>query len=336
MTKIAINGIGRIGKLVLKSLFEHGFEGEVALLNDPVGTPEQHALWLEFDTVHGRWPAEFAHRDDSLSVNGHWMDLTHVSKPADLPLTKLGIDVVIDCTGIFKRPPMVQPYFDNGVKKVLVSAPIPQEPALNLVFGVNHGAYDPDEDHLITATSCTTNCLAPIVKVIHEELQILHGSVTAIHGVTNTQTLVDHPAKDTRRARSAINSLIPTTTGCANSIGLVYPELDGLLNAHAVRVPVMNASLTDCVFEVAHETTAQEVNALFREYAGGPLRGILGYEDRPLVSADFLNDPRSGVVDAASTMVVNGTQIKVYAWSDNEWAYACRLADIARMVVSMM
>lgn len=337
MTKIAINGIGRIGKLVLKSFVEHGLQdAEIVLLNDPVGTPEQHAMWLEFDTVHGRWPAEFGHDEDGISVNGHRMRMTHSNKVADLPLQELGVDVVVDCTGFFKTPARVQPYYDAGVKKVLVSAPIKLAPALNLVFGVNHDLYDPDEHHLITAASCTTNCLAPVVKVIHDELVIKHGSITTIHDVTNTQTIVDRPTKDSRRARSALNSLIPTTTGSATAITLIYPELEGRLNGHAIRVPVLNGSLTDCVFEVKHETTAEEVNALFKEYAEGPLRGILGYEERPLVSADFLNDPRSGIVDAPSTMVVNGTQVKVYAWYDNEWGYACRLADITRMVTSMM
>ena len=335
MTKIAINGIGRIGKLVLKSLIEHGLDGEVVLLNDPIGTSEQHATWLEFDTVHGRWPVAISSDAYGISVNEHQMRMTHATKPADLPLREMEIDIVIDCTGVFKRPPSVQPYFDAGVEKVIVSAPIKLAPALNLVYGVNHDLYDPDEHHLITAASSTTNCLAPIVKVIHEELEIIHGSITTLHNATNTQTIVDRPAKDTRRARSAVNSLVPTTTDFANTISLIYPDLAGLLNGHAIRVPVLNGSLTDCVFEVAHETNAEEVNELFKEYSEGPLRGILGYEERPLVSADYLNDPRSCIIDASSTLVVNNTQVKVYAWYDNEWGYACRLADVARMVAAM-
>ncbi|HOZ34782.1 MAG TPA: glyceraldehyde-3-phosphate dehydrogenase, partial [Tabrizicola sp.] len=184
--------------------------------------------------------------------------------------------------------------------------------------------------------SCTTNCLAPVVKVIHENLGIRHGSITTIHDVTNTQTIVDRPAKDMRRARSALMNLIPTTTGSATAITLIYPELKGRLNGHAVRVPLLNASLTDCVFEVARETTVDEVNALFKAAAEGPLQGILGFETRPLVSSDFTNDPRSSIIDALSTMVVNGTQVKVFAWYDNEWGYACRLADIARMVAGSL
>ena len=223
-----------------------------------------------------------------------------------------------------------------GVKKVLVSAPVKEEPALNLVYGVNHDLYDPATHHLVTAASCTTNCLAPVVKVIHDELGIEHGMITTIHDITNTQTIVDRPAKDLRRARSAMNSLIPTTTGSATAITLIYPELKGRLNGHAVRVPVLNGSLTDCVFEVKRKTTAEEVNALFRQYADGPLNGILGYEERPLVSADYLNDARSSIVDGPMTMVTNGTQVKVFAWYDNEYGYAWRLADITRMVAGHM
>ena len=336
MTKIAINGIGRIGKLVLKSLIEHGLDGEIVLLNDSIGTPEQHALWLEFDTVHGRWPATFAHDTNSVTVNGSEMRFTHFSKPSDLPLKALGIDIVIDCTGVFSTPPKVQPYFDSGVSKVIVSSPIRKNPALNLVYGVNHDLYDPDVHHLITGTCSVTNALAPIVSIIHEEFEITHGSVTAIQNATNTQVIVDRPGKDPRRARSGANSLVPSDIGSTSAISLIYPKLEGLLSGHSVRVPAQNASLIDCVFEVTHETTADEVNSLFQEYAAGPLRGIMGYEERPLVSADYLNDPRSCIIDAPSTLVVNGTQVKAFAWYDNEWAYSCRLADITRMVAKQM
>jgi len=332
MARIAINGLGRVGKLVLRALIEGGVPGEIVLLNDPGGDPAQHALLLEFDTVHGRWPAAFGHGPDSLSVDGREMRFTQERTLAALPLAALGVDLVLDCTGVFKTPDGVQPYFDAGVETVLVSAPIGQAPALNLVYGVNHHLYDPGAHRLITAASCTTNCLAPVAKVLHEAIGIRHGSITTIHDVTNTQTMVDRPAKDARRARSALNSLVPTTTGSATAIALIYPELTGRLNGHAVRVPLLNASLTDCVFEMARETDADEINALFRAAAEGPLAGILGHEDRPLVSADYVNDPRSAIVDGPSTMVVNATQAKVYAWYDNEWGYACRMADIARMV----
>ncbi len=336
MTRIALNGLGRIGKLVLRDLIDTGAAGEIVLINDPVGDAEQHALLIEFDSVHGRWKAEIGHDADSLTLNGTRIRLTHEKTIEALPLAELGVDMVIDCTGVFKTAAKVAPYYQAGVKKVVVSAPVKDGGALNLVYGVNHHLYDPAEHGLITAASCTTNCLAPVVKVIHEGIGIRHGSITTIHDVTNTQTIVDRPAKDMRRARSALLNLIPTTTGSATAITLIYPELKGRLNGHAVRVPLLNASLTDCVFEVERETTVKEVNALFEAAADGPLRGILGYEARALVSSDYTNDPRSSIIDAQSTMVINGTQVKIYAWYDNEWGYACRLADIARMVAAAL
>ncbi len=328
MTVYAVNGLGRIGKLVVRPLLESG--AEIAFLNDAVGNPEMHAHLLEFDTVHGRWNASFAFDETSIAVNGMRMQMRRETSLDALPLD--GVDVVIDCTGFYKTAERIQGYFDAGVKKVVVSAPVKDGNAANIVYGVNHEIYDADQHDIVTAASCTTNCLAPVVKVIHENLGIRHGSITTIHDVTNTQTIVDRPAKDLRRARSALNSLIPTTTGSATAITLIYPELKGKLNGHAVRVPLLNASITDCVFEVERETTAEEVNALFEVAAAGELSGILGYETRPLVSADYTNDIRSSIVDAPSTMVVNGTQVKIYAWYDNEMGYAHRLVDVALMV----
>ncbi|MEM9972878.1 MAG: ArsJ-associated glyceraldehyde-3-phosphate dehydrogenase [Pseudomonadota bacterium] len=328
MTRYALNGLGRIGKLALRPLLERG--AEIAFLNDAVGDPAMHAHLLEFDTVHGRWRAQFAADEKSITVDGTRLPVTSTRSLADLPLD--GVDVVIDCTGAFKTEAKLAPYFEAGVKKVVVSAPVREPSAANIVYGVNDGIFDPAEHRIVTAASCTTNCLAPVVKVIHEGIGIVHGSITTIHDVTNTQTIVDRPAKDLRRARSALNSLIPTTTGSATAITLIYPELTGKLNGHAVRVPLLNASLTDCVFEVARETSAEEVNALFAAAAKDDLKGILGYEERPLVSTDYTNDPRSSIIDAPSTMVVNGTQVKVYAWYDNEWGYAHRLVDVALMV----
>ncbi len=335
MPRVALNGLGRIGKLVLRDLIDMGSGGDLVLLNDPVGDAEQHALLMEFDSVHGRWRTPVGHQDGALVINGQTIRLTHEKSIEALPLAQLGVDLVIDCTGVFKTAARVAPYYSAGVKKVVVSAPVKDGGALNLVYGVNHHLYDGSQN-LVTAASCTTNCLAPVVKVIHENLGIRHGSITTIHDVTNTQTIVDRPAKDMRRARSALLNLIPTTTGSATAITLIYPELKGRLNGHAVRVPLLNASLTDCVFEVERATTAEEVNALFKDAAEGELKDILGYETRPLVSSDFTNDPRSSIVDGPSTMVVNGTQVKIYAWYDNEWGYACRLADIARMVARSM
>lgn len=328
MTTYALNGLGRIGKLALRPLLESG--AEIAWLNDAVPGPEMHAHLMEFDSVHGRWNADISHRDGALVIDGRHLPLHAERRIEDLPLD--GVDVVIDCTGVFRTEAKLAPYFDAGVRKVVVSAPVKDGPTANIVYGVNHDTYDPAVHRIVTAASCTTNCLAPVVKVIHEGLGIRHGSITTIHDVTNTQTMVDRPAKDLRRARSALNSLIPTTTGSATAITLIYPELKGRLNGHAVRVPLLNASLTDCVFEVARETSVEEVNGLLKQAADGALRGILGYETRPLVSADYVNDTRSAIVDAPSSMVVNGTQVKIYAWYDNEVGYAHRLADVARMV----
>ncbi|MEM7752340.1 MAG: ArsJ-associated glyceraldehyde-3-phosphate dehydrogenase [Pseudomonadota bacterium] len=332
MARIALNGLGRIGKLLLRRLVDAGMGDQIVLINEPGADLDQHALLLEFDTVHGRWPRKVAVDGTALRVEGHSMSFRQATRIEDLPLAEMGIDLVLDCTGVFKTEAKVAPYYAAGVKKVVVSAPVKDTRALNLVYGVNHDLYDPAEHDLITAASCTTNCLAPVVKVMHEEIGIKHGSITTIHDVTNTQTIVDKPHKDPRRARSAMNSLIPTSTGSATAITLIYPELTGRLNGLAVRVPLLNASLTDCVFEMERATTVEEVNGFFKAWANGPLKGILGYEERPLVSADYLNDPRSGIVDAPSTMVVNGTQVKIYAWYDNEWGYTCRMADIAEMV----
>ncbi|UWQ91101.1 ArsJ-associated glyceraldehyde-3-phosphate dehydrogenase [Rhodobacteraceae bacterium M382] len=328
MTTYAINGMGRMGKLAIRPLLERG--AKIAFINDAMGDPEMHALLLEFDTVHGHWDAEFGHDADSITINGARIPVCRTDRLEDLPLD--GVDVMIDCTGAFKTEAKLTPYFTAGVKKVVVSAPVKDGPTANIVMGVNEDIYNPAQHRIVTAASCTTNCLAPVVKVLHEGLGIKHGSMTTIHDVTNTQTIVDRPAKDLRRARSAMNSLIPTTSGSATAIMLIFPELTGKLNGHAVRVPLLNASLTDCVFEVERETTAEEVNELFRVASEGALKGILGYETRPLVSCDYVNDARSTIIDAPSTMVVNGTQVKIYAWYDNEWGYAHRLADVALMV----
>ena len=328
MTTYALNGLGRIGKLALRPLLERG--AKVAFINDAVGNPAMHAHLLEFDSVHGRWPAVFEADEGSISIDGTRIPVTSTRNIEDLSLD--GVDVMIDCTGAFKTEAKLGPYFAVGVKKVVVSAPVKDGPTANIVYGVNDDIYDADTHQIVTAASCTTNCLAPVVKVLMEGIGIKHGSITTIHDVTNTQTIVDRPATDLRRARSALTNLIPTTTGSATAITLIYPELKGKLNGHAVRVPLLNASITDCVFEMIRETTVDEVNSLFKTAAEGPLKGILGYETRPLVSSDYTNDQRSGIIDAPSTMVVNGTQLKVYAWYDNEYGYAYRLVDVALMV----
>jgi len=247
--------------------------------------------------------------------------------PGEIDWAAHGVEVVIESSGKFRTTESIQPHYDQGAKKVVVAAPV-KDGALNIVMGCNDHLYDPEEHHLVTAASCTTNCIAPVVKVMHEQIGIAHGMITTIHDVTNTQVIVDAPHKDFRRARSALNSLIPTTTGSATAITMIYPDLVGKLNGVAVRVPLLNASLTDCVFELSRKTSVDEVNALLKEAADGELNGILGYEERPLVSTDYLNDPRSGIVDALSTMVVDETQVKLLVWYDNEWGYANRLVDL--------
>ncbi len=336
MARIALNGLGRIGKLLLRRMVDEGLADQIVLINEPGADIEQHALLLEFDTVHGTWSRDISAEGDTLRIGNLEMAFRQETRIEDLPLAEMGIDLVLDCTGVFKTEEKVAPYYAAGVRKVIISAPVKDTGALNLVYGINHDLYDPNRHDLITAASCTTNCLAPVVKVLHEEIGIKHGSITTIHDVTNTQTIVDKAHRDPRRARSALNSLIPTSTGSATAITLIYPELKGRLNGLAVRVPLLNASLTDGVFEMERETTVEEVNAAFKTWADGSLKGILGYEERPLVSCDYLNDPRSGIIDALSTMVINGTQVKVYAWYDNEWGYTCRMADIARMVSESM
>ncbi|MEM6386785.1 MAG: ArsJ-associated glyceraldehyde-3-phosphate dehydrogenase [Pseudomonadota bacterium] len=336
MARIAVNGLGRIGKLLVRRLVDQGMGDQIVLINEPAADLAQHALLLEFDTVHGRWPRTIEADGTSLQVADNTIAFRQASRIEDLPLAEMGVDLVLDCTGVFKTEVKTAPYYAAGVKKVVVSAPVKDTGALNLVYGVNHGLYDSEKHALITAASCTTNCLAPVVKVMHEEIGIKHGSITTIHDVTNSQTIVDKAHKDPRRARSALNSLIPTSTGSATAITLIYPELKGRLNGLAVRVPLLNASLTDCVFEMERDTSVEEVNAAFKTASEGPLQGILGYEERPLVSADYLNDPRSGIVDAACTMVVNNRQVKVYVWYDNEWGYTCRMADIARIVAESL
>ena len=328
MTTYALNGLGRIGKLALRPLLERG--AKIAFINDAVGDTEMHAHLLEFDSIHGRWPAVFAFDKESITIDGARIPVTNSRNLEELPLND--VDVVIDCTGAYKTEAKLAPYFTAGVQKVVVSAPVKDGPTVNIVYGVNDDRYDETIHQIVTAASCTTNCLAPVVKVLLDGIGIKHGSITTIHDVTNTQTIVDRPAKDLRRARSALTNLIPTTTGSATAITLIYPELAGKLDGHAVRVPLLNASITDCVFEVSRETTSDEVNKLFQVAAEGPLKGILGYETRPLVSSDYTNDKRSGIVDALSTMVVNGTQVKVYVWYDNEYGYAHRLVDVALMV----
>ena len=327
--KIGINGFGRIGRLALRAAWDWP-ELEFLQINDPAGDAATHAHLLNFDSVHGRWAYDASSEGSHIVVAGRRIPVTANKAVADTDWS--GCDLVIEASGKMKTVAALQGYLDQGVKRVVVSAPVKEAGALNVVMGVNDQLFDPAQHRIVTAASCTTNCLAPVVKVIHENLGIKHGSITTIHDLTNTQSILDQPHKDLRRARASGMSLIPTTTGSASAIAEIFPELKGRLNGHAVRVPLANASLTDCVFEVERATTAEEVNKLFQAAAAGPLAGILGYEKRPLVSIDYRTDPRSSIIDALSTMVINRTQVKIYAWYDNEWGYANRTVELARLV----
>ncbi len=332
--RVGINGFGRIGRLALRAAWNCS-ELEFAHINEVKGGVEAAAHLLKFDSVHGRWNQDVSPAGDRIQVADQSLTFSEYATPGEVPWSEFGVDLALECSGKFRVPQTLDPYFKQGVRKVIVAAPVKEE-ALNIVMGVNDHLYQPDRHHLLTAASCTTNCLAPVVKVIHEGLGIKHGIITTIHDQTNTQTLVDAPHKDLRRARASSLSLIPTTTGSATAIALIYPELKGKLNGLAVRVPLLNASLTDCVFELTQPTTVEEVNRLLKDAAEGQLNGILGYEERPLVSVDYKDDPRSAIVDALSTMVVNDTQVKILAWYDNEWGYANRMVELACKVASSL
>jgi len=338
--KVGINGMGRIGRLALRAAMgaaerqlddpRAGNRLNVVHLNEIKGGAAATAHLLAFDTVQGKWRERInAEGDSAITIGTQRLSFSAHPTAADIPWGDLGVDVVLECTGKFLTPDTIQGHLDRGAKRVIVAAPVKVGDVLNIVVGVNHELYDPAKNRIVTAASCTTNCLAPVVKVVHENLGIHHGQITTIHNPTNTNLVVDAPHKDLRRARSAMESLAPTSTGSATAIALIYPELKGKLNGHAVRAPVLNASLTDCVFELQRETTAEEVNALFQQAASSYLSGILGYEELPLVSADYARDTRSAIVDALSTMVTDGTLLKVYAWYDNEMGYACRMVDLA-------
>ena len=330
--KVGINGFGRMGRLSMRAAFDWE-DVEFVQINDPAGDATTLAHLLNFDSVHGRWHHEASSQNEIMMINGHAIPCTANKSISETDWS--ACDVVIEASGKMKTKALLKAYTDQGVARVVVTAPVKEDGILNIVMGVNHQLYNKDEHVIVTAASCTTNCLAPVVKVIHEKLGIKHGSMTTIHDITNTQTILDAPHQDLRRARACGTSLIPTTTGSATAITHIFPELKGKLNGHAVRVPLAHASLTDCVFELERATTEEEVNSLLKAASENELKDILGYEERPLVSIDYRTDPRSGIVDALSTMVVNGTQVKLYVWYDNEWGYATRAAELMRMVGQM-
>ena len=327
--RVGINGMGRMGRLTLRAAWGVG-QLEFVQVNDLAGDAATFAHLLNFDSVHGKWQYNAESDGSDIVMGEHRIACTSNKSISDTNWSTC--DVVIEASGKFKTKAVLQGYLEQGVKRVVVTAPVKEDSVLDVVMGVNHRLYDPAIHAIVSAASCTTNCLAPVVKVIHESLGIKHGSMTTIHDVTNTQTILDAPHKDLRRARACGMSLIPTTTGSATAITYIFPDLKGKLNGHAVRVPLANASLTDCVFEVQTETTVEAVNALLQTAAENELQGILGFETRPLVSIDYKTDPRSSIVDALSTMVVNGTQVKLYLWYDNEWGYANRVSELVQMI----
>jgi glyceraldehyde 3-phosphate dehydrogenase len=331
--RVGINGFGRMGRLVVRALPRHP-ELELVHVNEVKGGVDVAAHLLAFDTVHGRYPGDVSVDGDRLMIDGRPVSFTEHGRPGDIDWAGLGVDVVIESSGKFTTVPDLEPHLDRGAGAVVVACPVKSPGVLNVVMGCNDHVYDPTTHRIVTAASCTTNCLAPVVKVLHQQIGIERGAITTIHDVTNTQVIVDAPHKDLRRARSALNSLIPTSTGSATAITLIYPELTGKLNGIAVRVPLLNASLTDCVFTMTRDVTVDEINGLLREAAAGELTGILGFEDRPLVSADYTNDTRSGIVDGPSTMVIDERMVKVLVWYDNEYGYVHRMAELTAKVAA--
>lgn len=322
---IGINGFGRMGRLAARELFQR--DGVILQrINEIAGTPECAAHLWQFDSVHGQWHQSVVADGNHLQVGDQCIAFTQESRLGAVDWSDC--DIVIDCTGAHKTVALLQEYLQQGVKKVVVSAPVKEDGVINIVYGVNDDDYQPQQHTIVTAASCTTNCLAPMIKVLQEQVGIVHGCITTIHDMTNTQSILDQPHKDLRRARASSLSLIPTTTGSATAIGMIFPELQGKLNGIAVRVPLANASLTDAVLELKKTVTKEQVNAWFAEAAAGSLRGILGYEERPLVSVDYTNDTRSAIIDGLSTMVIGGTQLKLLAWYDNEQGYVCRMVDL--------
>jgi len=327
--KVGINGFGRIGRLALRAAFDWP-EIEFVQINDIAGDVHTLAHLIEFDSVQGHWDKKITVKDKQMTIDQQIMSVTQEREIDDVDWSQC--DVVLESTGVHRKRHYLQKYLDQGVKRVVVSAPVKEANVANIVMGVNESIFDPDKHHIVTAASCTTNCIAPVVKVIHEKFGIEKSMFTTIHDLTNTQTILDAPHKDLRRARACGMSLIPTTTGSASAIIDIFPELDGRINGHAVRVPLANASLTDIVFDVATKVTVDDVNLALRSAAENELKGILGYEEKPLVSIDYRGDPRSTIVDALSTMVINERMIKIYAWYDNEMGYATRTAELIKKV----
>lgn len=334
-TLIGINGFGRMGRLVVRALAHHPAL-QLVHVNEMNGGIENAAHLMQFDSIHGKWKHKAEIHGNSLLLNRKPVGFTEFTQPSDVPWRETGVEIVLECTGAFKTMETLTTYLDEGVRKVVVAAPVHDDKALNIVMGCNDDLYDPETFDVVTAASCTTNCIAPVVKVLHEEVGIEKGLITTIHNPTNTQVVVDSPHTDLRRSRSALNSLIPTSTGSATAITKIFPKLSGKLDGVAVRVPILNASLSDCVFSLTDSMTASGINELLESATTSTLSGILGFEHRPLVSADYVNDTRSGIVDGPSTIVVDGNMVKVLVWYDNEYGYVHRLAELVAKVAASL
>jgi glyceraldehyde 3-phosphate dehydrogenase len=331
-TRVGINGFGRIGRQSLKALIERAPDVEVVAVNDLVDT-SLNALLFKHDSTYGSYPGDVSHTEDALIVDGREIKVLKEKDPAALPWRDLGVEIVLESTGIFTDATKARAHIDAGAKKVIISAPAKNED-ITIVLGVNDERYDPASHHIISNASCTTNCLAPAAKVVHDLLGIQRGLMNTIHSYTNDQRILDVAHKDPRRARSAGQNIIPTTTGAAKALALVIPDLKGKFDGFSLRVPTPTVSVVDFTAEVSRETSVQELNDAFHAAAEGPLKGILGVSDEPLVSMDFKGDDRSAIIDSASTMVIGGTMVKVIAWYDNEWGYSCRVADLVALVAA--
>jgi len=340
--RVAINGFGRMGRLALRAAWDladfnkNTADGnketfEIVHINEIAGNAETAAHLLKYDSVHGIWEHTVSAQDSSLIINDKTISYSSNKCIEDTPWNNLNIDIVIDCTGKFKNKEKLQTYLEQGIKKVVVSSPV-KDGTLNIVMGVNHHLYNADQHDIVTAASCTTNCIAPVIDVIQKEFGIKHGTITTIHDITNTQSILDEYHSDLRRARACGQSLIPTSTGSATAIAEIFPELKGRLNGLAVRVPLANASLTDCVFELEQAVTKKQVNNALKAASQNYLSNILGYEDKPLVSVDYTNDTRSAIIDAPLTMVINNTQLKLFVWYDNETGYVNRMMELVCLV----
>ncbi len=332
--RVGINGFGRIGRQSLKALIERAPDVEVVAVNDLVDVP-MNALLFKHDSTYGAYPGEVSHTDDAIVVDGREIKVLQIADPAQLPWGELGVDIVIESTGRFTDADKARAHVQAGARKVIISAPAKKED-ITIVLGVNEGAYDPDKHVIISNASCTTNCLAPAAKVVHDKFVIKRGLMNTIHSYTNDQRILDVAHKDPRRARAAGLNIIPTTTGAAKALALVIPDLKGKFDGFSLRVPTPTVSVVDFTAELEHETTLEELNQAFRDAAAGPLAGILGASDEPLVSTDYRGDPRSAIVDLPSNMVLGGNFVKVIAWYDNEWGYSCRVADLVRFVAERL